>query len=114
MPPHDLHIAYELEINVLFGFIKMADEMGFKPQWWFDRKKAQQENGIWIKSKSCKIKKNEPKRKVEKKFYVEEKSKLLSKSLLWDSEACDLAEFLATTIHLYVLRVQMCNVYWKK
>ena len=32
-------------------------------------------------------------KKVEKKFYVEEKSKLLSKSLLWDSEACDLTEF---------------------
>ena len=28
-----------------------------------------------------------------RKFYVEEKSKLLSKSLLWDSEACDLTEF---------------------
>ena len=28
----------------------------------------------------------------EEKFYVEEKSKLLSKSLLWDSEACDFTE----------------------
>ena len=85
--------CYELEINVLFGFIKMADEMGFKPQWWFDRKKAQQENGIWIKSKFKKIKKNEPKREVEKSLMLKKKSKLLSKSLLWDSEACDLTEF---------------------
>ena len=72
--------CYELEINVLFGFIKMADEMGFKPQWWFDQKKAQEENGIWIKSKSCKIKENEPKREEEKSFMLKKNQSSFQKA----------------------------------
>ena len=55
---------HKLEINVLFGFIKMADEMGFMPQWWFDWKKAQQKNQVWIKSK---FKENKEKMNPEEK-----------------------------------------------
>ena len=49
VPPIDLHMfmhCYELEINVLFGFNKMADEMGSSHNGGLTEKKAQQENEI--------------------------------------------------------------------
>ena len=103
--------CYNLEINILFGLNKWRRN-GIQATMVVWQKKAQQENEnideVNIQEK------NEPKKRSRKSFMLKKNQSSFQKAYCEIAKLVIWQNFLATTTHLYVLRVQMCNVYWKK